>query len=60
MTRDLKKENEWRKNKYKRFVVDVDKNTAEKFQEKLQNDEITYSEWVKEHIEKYLKKIKKF
>lgn len=60
MTRDLKKENEWRKNKYKRFVVDVDKNTAEKFQEKLQKDEITYSEWVKEHIEKYLKKIKKF
>lgn len=55
MTRDFKKENEWRKNKYKRFVVDVDKNTAERFQEKLQKDEITYSEWVKKHIEKYLK-----
>lgn len=56
MTRDFKKENEWRKNKYKRFVVDVDKNTAERFQEKLQKSGITYSEWVKEHIEKYLKK----
>ena len=28
MARDLKKETEWRKNKYKRLVVDVDKEVA--------------------------------
>lgn len=56
MSRDIKKESEWRKKKYKRLVVDVDKDTAEQFQQKLQDNEITYSEWVKDHIKKYLKK----
>ncbi len=56
MARDIKKETEWRKNKYKRFVVDVDKDTAEQFSNKLEKDGNTYSEWVKEHIKKYLKK----
>lgn len=54
--RDIKKESEWRKTKYKRFVVDVDKETAEEFQKKLQEENITYSDWVKQHIKKYLKK----
>ena len=54
--RDLKKETEWRKNKYKRLVVDIDKDIAEKFQDRLKNDETTYSVWVKKNIEKYLKK----
>lgn len=56
MTRDLKKENEWRKQKYKRFVVDVDIDTAKAFQEKLNANNLTYSEFVKEKIKKYLKK----
>ena len=34
--RDLKKETEWRKNKYKRLVVDVDKDIAEKFLKELE------------------------
>ena len=54
--RNLKKETEWRKNKYKRFVVDIDKDIAEQFSEKLKNDGKAYSEWVKERIEKYLEK----
>lgn len=54
MSRDLKKENEWRKQKYKRFVVDVDLNTAKAFQEKLKENNITYSEFVKEKIKKFL------
>ena len=54
--RNMKKETEWRKNKYKRLVVDVDKDIAERFQERLANDKITYSEWVKENIKKYLEK----
>lgn len=56
MARDLKKETEWRKNKYKRLVVDVDKEVAEIFLNKLQKDQKNYSEWVKEKIENYLKK----
>lgn len=54
--RDLKKETEWRKNKYKRLVVDVDKDVAEKFSQKLENEGKTYSEWVKENIKKFLEK----
>lgn len=54
--RDLKKETEWRKNKYKRLVVDVDKDLAEQFLEKLKKSGKTYSEWAKENIEKFLKK----
>lgn len=56
MARDLKKETEWRKTKYKRYVVDVDKDVAEQFSSKLEKDGKTYSVWVKEHIKKYLKK----
>ena len=54
--RDLKKETEWRKNKYKRLVVDVDKNIAEKFLKILENEGKTYSEWVKENIKNILEK----
>ena len=54
--RDLKKETEWRKNKYKRFVVDIDKKVAETFLNKLQEEQKNYSEWVKENIKKYLEK----
>lgn len=56
MPRNLKKENEWRKNKYKRYVVDVEKDLAEEFSKKLQEEEKAYSSWVKENIKKYLKK----
>lgn len=57
MARDFKKETEWRKKKYKRYVVDVEKDIAEQFSAKLKNDGKAYSDWVKEHIKKYLKKI---
>ena len=53
--RNLKKENEWRKNKYKRLIVDVDKNIAEIFLKKLSENKISYSAWVKENIQKFLK-----
>ena len=56
MARDFKKETEWRKNKYKRLVVDVDKEVAEAFLNMLQKEQKKYSEWVKEKIESYLKK----
>ena len=53
--RNLKKENEWRKNKYKRLIVDVDKNIAEILLKKLAENKISYSAWVKENIQKFLK-----
>lgn len=56
MSRDLKKENEWRKNKYKRLVVDVDKNLAKRFLNELEQDDLIYSEWVKTQIKKYINK----
>ena len=56
MSRDFKKENEWRRKKYKRYVVDIEKDLAEEFSNKLQEDKKPYSIWVKENIQKYLKK----
>ena len=56
MSRDLKKESEWRKKKYKRYVVDVERKLAEEFSAKLEKDRKAYSSWAKENIKKYLKK----
>ncbi|CDA30124.1 unknown [Clostridium sp. CAG:492] len=56
MSRDYKKESEKRKEKVKRFVVDVNRNLADKFLLQLEKDNKPYSTWVKENIEKYLKK----
>lgn len=56
--RDFKKETEWRKNKYKRLVADVDKDIANKFQEQLKKDNIKFSDWIKENIKNYLEKNK--
>lgn len=38
MSRNLKKENEWRKKKYKRYVVDIEKELSEEFSNKLQKE----------------------
>ena len=54
MSRNLKKESEWRKKKYKRYVVDVEKDLAEEFSKKLGKEGKPYSSWVKENIKKYL------
>nr|DAI43410.1 MAG TPA: Ribbon-helix-helix domain [Caudoviricetes sp.] len=57
MNRDYKKENENRKRKVKRFVVDIEKDLAEEFTVQLQKDGKQYSDWVRDNIKKYLKKI---
>lgn len=54
MGRNFKKESNWRKKKYKRLVVDVDFDYATKFLEKLQSNEIGFSEWVKNKIDEYM------
>lgn len=52
--RDYKKESKWESEKYKRLVAKVDKDLAEEFLQKLDKP---YAVWVKEEIEKFLKKI---
>ena len=54
MSRNLKKESEWRKKKYKRYVVDVEKDLAEEFSKKLGKEGKPYSSWVKENIKNCL------
>lgn len=54
--RDLKKESEWRKVKYKRFVVDVDLSFGKQFVEKLESNGEKYSDWVKDRMKSYLEK----
>lgn len=50
----MSKKMEWQKNKYKRFVADIDKDAAEEFLIKLNEENKTFQGWVKEHISKYL------
>ena len=56
--RNIKKEYEWKKNKYVRVLADVDKELGEEFKEKIKNDTKyqSISEWLTEQIKKYLKK----
>ena len=53
MSRNYKKETEWENQKYKRLVAKVDKTLAEEFLQKLDKP---YATWIKEEIEKFLKK----
>ena len=52
--RDYRKESLLRKEKKKRFVVDIDKGTANKLCIKLKEDNLEYSTWIKENIKKYI------
>ncbi len=54
--RNYKKESEKRKEKSKRFVVDLEKDLAEEFTVQLQKDNKAYSTWVRDNVKKYLKK----
>ncbi len=56
MERNLKKESDWRKQKYKRLVVDVNLDYGNKFIEKLQSEGIKYSDFIKEKIDEYMNK----
>jgi len=52
---NLKKEAEWERKKYKRYQFRCPKDTAEQLDEKLKADKLTFSQWMKEQIKKYLK-----
>lgn len=53
MSRDYRKETEWENQKYKRLVAKINKDLAEEFLQKLDKP---YATWVREEIEKFLKK----
>lgn len=46
-----------RKANYKKYQAHIPKYLAIAFDEKLQKDNIKYTEWLKNNIEKYLKKL---
>ena len=50
--RDYKKEAQWQKSKYRRLLVDVDKEMAESFIKKLNGK--PYGSFFKEKIEEFL------
>lgn len=52
--RNLKKESEWRKNKYTRIIADLDKELGNKLKEKLKLEGKTVSDWIRENAEKYI------
>ncbi len=52
MPRNIKKEYNWEKEKYKRLVGKIDKEIAEKFLEKL---DMPFALWLKKEIKKYMK-----
>lgn len=54
--RDYKEESEWRKEKYDRFIVDVDPSLAKPFRKKLKQNGEKYSNWVRGQMKKYLEK----
>lgn len=55
MSRNLKKEYEWSKNKYTRILGDIDKELAEKLKEQLKKENKSIASWITECAEKYLK-----
>ena len=55
MPRNYKKEMEWEKSKYERFVAKIDKELGLKFKEKLDKP---YAVWLKEKMEEYLEERK--
>lgn len=53
MSRNYENETKWEKEKYKRLVAKVDKETAEKFLNKIN---MPYAVWLKDKINEELKK----
>ena len=53
--RDYSREHKKRAEKKSRLLVDIDKNIANDFTIHLHEKGITFSQWIKEHINKELK-----
>lgn len=52
--RNYRKESEWMKQRYTELRAKLDKSIADPFKEKLLGQGITYSQWLKDRITKYM------
>lgn len=60
LNRDYTAENERMDNKYKRLTAKIDKQKAIEFQAKLSEWNTTYTEWLNENIDNFLKELEQF
>ena len=55
MSRNIKKEYEWSKQKYTRILGDIDKQLAEELKNKLKEENKSIASWITECAKEYLK-----
>ena len=56
MSRNYKKENEWKKNKYTTIRADIDKQLGDDLKERLKSNKKTIASWITENAKHYLEK----
>lgn len=56
MSRNYKKENEWKKNKYTTIRADIDKKLGDDLKERLKSNKKTIASWITENAKQYLEK----
>lgn len=56
MSRNIKKEYDWNKQKYVRILGDIDKELGIELKEKLKKEGISIASWITENAKKYLNK----
>ena len=56
MSRNYKKENEWKKNKYEEVRANIDKELGVQLKEILKNEGKTVAQWITENAKKYVEK----
>lgn len=56
MSRNIKKEYKWSKQKYTRILGDIDKELGDELKDKLKNEGKSIASWITENAKKYLKK----
>ena len=59
MSRNYKKENEWKKNKYEEVRGNIDKELGIQLKETLKNQGKSIAEWITENAKEYIEKDKK-
>ena len=59
MSRNYKKENEWKKNKYEEVRGNIDKELGMQLKETLKTQGKSIAEWITENAKEYIEKNKK-
>lgn len=55
MSRDYRKEREWKIKKYDEIRANIDKELGTKLRTKLKEENKTIASWIKDNAEKYIK-----